>query len=421
MKNNSLSNHKSLIFLLAFIVVSINFIQAQNCHIVVLGSSTAAGGGASSIENSWVKLYESDLAQQNSNYTITNLGQGGMTTYNILPDGSYTPPGFYVDQNRNLTKALSLGADIIIVNMPSNDTSNGFTVEEQMNNFDLLYDESNCAGVEMWICTTQPKSSFPPNKVQIQEDVRDAIFDSYGIHAIDFWNGIADGNGHLLAAYDSGDGTHLNDAGHQFIKDRAWSENIQLIDCTDYNCPQNYNSNSTLRGIECGYVDYQAQAALESIQVIQPNADVDYTAGNIIRLKPGFHAIKGSDFNASIASCNSSLQESSEEEVMVESNYFEEAGSFSDVQTEKGTFLKVFPNPFQGSTNVMYNLSEAGVIKVSVHDNTGREVAVIENSIAKEKGEYQMEFEASHFPSGIYSVRLISGTVNLTHKMIIVN
>ncbi|MEP6683147.1 MAG: hypothetical protein ABJA35_07800 [Parafilimonas sp.] len=68
--------------LILFTAATFN-LKAQTCtkafHIVVLGSSTAYGDGASS-GHSWVALYTSYLKNINQNYIVDNLAVPGTTT-----------------------------------------------------------------------------------------------------------------------------------------------------------------------------------------------------------------------------------------------------------------------------------------------------------------------------------------------------
>jgi len=191
-------------------------------HIVVLGSSTAAGTGASPADSSWVNRYRAHLQSINPSNQVTNLAVGGFTTYRILPTGFPTPTNRpAVDTNRNITAGLALNPDAIIVNLPSNDVSSGFTVAEQLENFDTLWNEAQLAGVPMWICTTQPKNYGNPARIQAQQDVRDSIWARYSPFVLDFWNGLADSTNQIDPFYDSGDGTHLNNSGHYLLFTRA--------------------------------------------------------------------------------------------------------------------------------------------------------------------------------------------------------
>lgn len=201
--------------------------QDTSFHIVVLGSSTAAGAGASPSDSSWVNRYRAHLQSINSGNQVTNLAVGGFNTYRIMPTG-FQPPANRpaVDTNQNITAGLALNPDAIIVNLPSNDVSSGFTVGEQLDNFDTLWNEAQVAGVPIWICTTQPKNYSNPAKIQAQVDVRDSIWARYNPFVLDFWSGIADSTNQIDPFYDSGDGTHLNNSGHYLLFNRAADEDI---------------------------------------------------------------------------------------------------------------------------------------------------------------------------------------------------
>ena len=54
-------------------------------RIVVLGSATAEGVGASKASLSWVELMRSKLKKDNKDVLITNLAQKKFTTYHIMP------------------------------------------------------------------------------------------------------------------------------------------------------------------------------------------------------------------------------------------------------------------------------------------------------------------------------------------------
>src|SRR5882757_1305420 len=95
--------------------------HAQKKTIVILGSSTTAAFGASEIDSGYasiVKRYYQNLQEINAYYIF---GLPGATTYSIMPTnfdhGSRDPP----DTAHNVTKALELNADIVLVNYPTND------------------------------------------------------------------------------------------------------------------------------------------------------------------------------------------------------------------------------------------------------------------------------------------------------------
>lgn len=203
-------------------------------RIVVLGSSTAAGIGPSDINNAWVYKYKTYLEEMDTHYEVNNLALGGYVTYNILPTGTPIPVGVSrtVDVNRNITKAIELNADGIIINMPSNDAASGYPVEDQVYNYGLIKNDAVAENIPLWVTTPQPRN-FGTNttNLNIQVGMVQATYDTFGNDmTVDFWTdlGVADNNG-ILPQYDAGDGIHMNDAGHQILFDRIIGKGIHTI------------------------------------------------------------------------------------------------------------------------------------------------------------------------------------------------
>lgn len=201
-------------------------LQASSYHIVVLGSSTAAGSGPSTSDSAWVWRYRRFVQGINPQNQVTNLAVGGTTTYHILPD-NYVPPAGRPSPTpaKNISQAITLGADAIIVNMPSNDAGSGFTVSETLTNFHILDSVAAQAGIPIWICTTQPRN-FSTAQRQVQVDVKDSVLVQYGQFAIDFWTPFADSTLGIDPVFDSGDGVHMNDTAHAILATRVIDENI---------------------------------------------------------------------------------------------------------------------------------------------------------------------------------------------------
>lgn len=204
-------------------------------HIVVLGSSTAAGSGPSSIDSAWVNRYRRHIQTINPQNQVTNLGVGGTTTYHIMPDWFSDTTRPTRTTTKNISQAVRLGADAVIINMPSNDASNGFTVAEQLSNFRTIKAVADSFNIKLWVCTTQPRS-FSAAKKQIQIEVRDSILAEYGPNSIDFWNGIADSNNIIKTIYNSGDNVHLNGLAHRELNERVIQKLIPnfLVDTLSY-------------------------------------------------------------------------------------------------------------------------------------------------------------------------------------------
>ena len=199
---------------------------ARPLRIVVIGSSTAAGTGANPPDSAWVNRYRAFLKNINPANEVINLAKGGYQTYHLMPS-RYRPPADRPrpDTLRNITKALSLHPDAVIVNLPSNDAAAGYQAAEQLANFDTIAQFAAKSGVPLWVCTPQPRN-FSANKILTQLIVRNAILTRYGNWSIDFWGDMAAPNGLIDMSYNSGDGIHVNNAGHRKLFEQVRKKNI---------------------------------------------------------------------------------------------------------------------------------------------------------------------------------------------------
>lgn len=208
--------------------------DTTECHIVVLGSSTAAGTGPSAQDSAWVWRYQDFIFQNDTRMRVTNLAQGGFTTYNILPTGAEIPAGINqsIIEERNVTMARSLNPNAVIINLPSNDAANNFSVEDQLRNYSFMTDSLDVDSIIYWVATPQPRNNFNDDRIQIQLDMRDSTFSIFQDRAINFWDGFQTVDNGLDASFDSGDGVHMNDAGHMELFLRVLESEIPsfLID-----------------------------------------------------------------------------------------------------------------------------------------------------------------------------------------------
>ncbi len=75
-----------------------------------------------------------------------------------------------------------------------------------------------------------------------------------------------------------------------------------------------------------------------------------------------------------------------------------------------------YPNPFNATTEVGYNLAEAGEVSLNVYDVTGRLVETLVEGY-QEVGEHEVTWDASDVSSGIYFYKLTSGANVITKRM----
>jgi lysophospholipase L1-like esterase len=215
-------------------------------NIVILGSSTAAGEGASSLYKSWVSLYKKRIEYLDPKIEVINLAVGGFTTFNIIPTGSVIPIDVNqkIDTFRNITAALKYLPKVVIVNLPSNDDTFGYSIDYQKNNYELIYDAAANLKTSIFICSPQPKKfSLGSTNYINHQYMLNWTKDRFREYFIDFWTDFADLNGFLKSDFDSGDLTHFNDAGHEILAQRVFEKRkLFLIDTSLINVESKIDS-----------------------------------------------------------------------------------------------------------------------------------------------------------------------------------
>lgn len=75
-----------------------------------------------------------------------------------------------------------------------------------------------------------------------------------------------------------------------------------------------------------------------------------------------------------------------------------------------------YPNPFNPTTKISYAVAKSGLVSVRVYDILGNEIATIVNE-KKQPGNYEVNFDGSKLPSGIYIYELQAGNFKIARKM----
>jgi len=78
-----------------------------------------------------------------------------------------------------------------------------------------------------------------------------------------------------------------------------------------------------------------------------------------------------------------------------------------------------FPNPFNPSTTIIYQIPTASVVKLQVFDVLGREVKTLVDEY-KTAGQHSVEFSDPSLTSGVYYYRLTAANYSTVRKMLLV-
>jgi hypothetical protein len=80
--------------------------------------------------------------------------------------------------------------------------------------------------------------------------------------------------------------------------------------------------------------------------------------------------------------------------------------------------LTAFPNPFNPITEIQYEIPTRSMVTLKVYNLLGIEVAVLVNKTV-DVGSYEMEWNASTLPTGVYFYRLTTGNHTEVKKMVL--
>lgn len=221
-----------LFYLLLSVYVNDNKqpIAKQSIHnydsekIVILGSSTAEGAGVSKIELSWVNRLSSAIKSESKENLVYNFGKSGYCTYHILPLEIEFKNKPLPDKERNINKALSLNPSLVIINMPSNDAAYGYSNDEQLRNYRIIVDKLKSKNIKYLICSPQPRN-FKDVKVRDQQfQLHQLMSKEFSSNYVDSWSDLSSDDYSMKEIYNSGDGIHLNDAGHAIIYTKIYAK-----------------------------------------------------------------------------------------------------------------------------------------------------------------------------------------------------
>ena len=78
-----------------------------------------------------------------------------------------------------------------------------------------------------------------------------------------------------------------------------------------------------------------------------------------------------------------------------------------------------YPNPFNPVTSLTYDVPAEMVVNMGVYDVRGRLVAELVNDM-RDQGRYEITWNADHFSSGVYMIKLTAGSAVKVQKVMLV-
>lgn len=193
-------------------------------HMVVIGSSTAAGFGASRDGTAWADLVHATMTERApAAFTLTNLAVGGHTTADLQPGSGV---------RGNVDDAIALAPQLLVVGLGgSNDLSGEMTTDRFVAELEQVRGAAESAGIPTFFMGTLPKNLTPWDRELLKEwdAAMAARFGTCWVPGdgapheqcfIGVFDVLADAALGLAPEYDSGDG-HPNDAGHALLFERS--------------------------------------------------------------------------------------------------------------------------------------------------------------------------------------------------------
>ena len=89
-----------------------------------------------------------------------------------------------------------------------------------------------------------------------------------------------------------------------------------------------------------------------------------------------------------------------------------------DVSPQQYKLFNNYPNPFNPTTIIKYQVPKDGLVTLKIYDELGREVKTLVNQYLS-KGSYSINFNASSLASGVYFYQLRAGSFVAAKKLLL--
>jgi lysophospholipase L1-like esterase len=191
--------------------------KRDSARIVIIGSSTAAGLGATPVDSSWVNRLRQATKENKRYLTYYNLGIVGLTSYQGVPKDFAAEGRPETDTNHNITAALSFRPSLVIMSYPTNDVANDIPDEEILANFNEIMRLLDSAKVKYIVFGTQPRNFADDAHRMRLKTLNEKMKLAYGDHFANVYDTLAADDGTIKSYLAYTDGIHVNNAGHNIL------------------------------------------------------------------------------------------------------------------------------------------------------------------------------------------------------------
>lgn len=192
----------------------------------------------------------------------------------------------------------------------------------------------------------------------------------------------------------------------------------QNIEAGQMDTDQNGNISSYINYNNTGVAQPAALNLEERRLQIYNGADFTFSAGQQIRLLPGFTVQAGASFTARIKGCGINSRQAAVDE--------SGASSLATVvlptpreQTEEKSMLKLSPNPAGDDLVCEYWIKQPGPVQITLFDLQGKAVSMLHSTADAQPGAYAIEKSIASMQPGIYLVQLKSTNYSESKRLLV--
>ncbi len=147
------------------------------------------------------------------------------------------------------------------------------------------------------------------------------------------------------------------------------------------------------------------------------NADI--TAGTVVKFNEGVSIHSGATLSAVISPCdvqNFTGGTNKNNAMFVKKEQEKKKRNVQKPIPKEYSLSQAYPNPFNPTTTIKYNLPEATFVTLKIYNVLGQEVATLVNE-QQPLGYYSVNWNASSLPTGMYIYRITAGKFSQSKKM----